>query len=326
MSDGVLSSDQIAALFQAADRGELLDEERRQTVRTKRVRSVDFTRPIKFSPEQVRRIKQAMDRFCQAAATSLTAELRVPVEVELIDTTQLTWWDAHLQLPKESINAVVEMREIGTKWLLSSEPLFILSAIENLLGGSSQRAPRTRRLSDVDRRLAKRVVGTLLHQLETPWYDLARVSLELGEFETQSDDPQLASASDPTLLLVLELRMNGSSHTLSFLLPYAAIHPVEDALAGRDASGSGGEDPRIAEAVNGVLRDVDVVVRAAAPSVELSIDEVLALKPGDVVRLDAPIARGVTLYADDQPVHRAAPGRNGSRRAVQVLGPAEERS
>jgi flagellar motor switch protein FliM len=323
MSDQSLSTDQIAELFEAADRGELPDERQRGT-RAKRVRPVDFTRPIKFTPEQIRRIKQAVDRFCQAGATSLTAELRVPVEVELIDSAQLTWWDAHLQLAKDAINATVEMPRIGTRMLWSIELPFVLSAIENLLGGASTKPPKPRRLSDVDRRLALRVFDGLVSQLSTPWRDLAHAELAVSEFDTSADDAQLASASEPTLVLVLELRLSGGSHTLTLLIPYGAIHPVEDAIMGRDESDAGAQDPRIAQAVNAVLNDVEVTLRASAPSVELPIEQVLALEPGDVLRLGAPVSRGVTIYADDQPVHRAAPGRNGVRRAVQVLGPAEE--
>jgi flagellar motor switch protein FliM len=45
-----------------------------------------------------------------------------------------------------------------------------------------------------------------------------------------------------------------------------------------------------------------------------------ALREGDLVRLNAPAAGGVTLYADKVPVKIAKPGRSGSRRAVQVTG------
>ncbi len=64
---------------------------------------------------------------------------------------------------------------------------------------------------------------------------------------------------------------------------------------------------------------VDVTVRAEVASVELPIEQVLALQPGDVLRLDAPAEAGVTLYADKVPVHTGKPGRSGSRRAVQVI-------
>jgi flagellar motor switch protein FliM len=51
----------------------------------------------------------------------------------------------------------------------------------------------------------------------------------------------------------------------------------------------------------------------------MAIEEVLALKPGDVLRLNAPAEAGITLFADKVPVHRAKPGRSGSRRAAQVV-------
>ena len=61
--------------------------------------------------------------------------------------------------------------------------------------------------------------------------------------------------------------------------------------------------------------------RVQVAAVELPIEEVLALRPGDVLRLAAPAEAGVTLYADQVPVQRAKPGRSGSRRAVQIIEP-----
>jgi flagellar motor switch protein FliM len=54
-------------------------------------------------------------------------------------------------------------------------------------------------------------------------------------------------------------------------------------------------------------------------AIDMSVEDVLALRPGDVVHLGAPAAAGVLLYADAVPVQRARPGRSGRRRAVEVL-------
>ena len=61
-------------------------------------------------------------------------------------------------------------------------------------------------------------------------------------------------------------------------------------------------------------------VRAEVASVTMPIESVLSLKEGDLLRLNAPAAAGITLYADKVPVHTGRPGRSGSRRAVQVTG------
>jgi flagellar motor switch protein FliM len=56
----------------------------------------------------------------------------------------------------------------------------------------------------------------------------------------------------------------------------------------------------------------------------MTVADVLALQPGDVLRLDGQASHGVTIFADQVPVHRARPGRSGTKRAAQILGPVED--
>src|SRR3712207_8308575 len=100
---------------------------------------MDFTRPTKFSADQERRFKRALDTFCRTASTRLSAELRVPLELEVINASQLTWSNAHAQVPARSISCTVEVVPVGTRMLFSAETNLILSAIELLLGGASAR-------------------------------------------------------------------------------------------------------------------------------------------------------------------------------------------
>jgi len=65
-------------------------------------------------------------------------------------------------------------------------------------------------------------------------------------------------------------------------------------------------------------------MRAEVSDTHLTVEDVLALKPGDVVGLDGQASRGITLFADQVPVHRARPGRSGLKRAAQILGPVED--
>ena len=82
-------------------------------------------------------------------------------------------------------------------------------------------------------------------------------------------------------------------------------------------------DEHSAAAVRQALGGVDIELRAEVGGVEMTIEEVLALKEGDIVRLESPSANGVLLCAGPVPVHRARPGRSGRRRAVSVVGRLE---
>ena len=314
-SGHVLSADAIAALVDAAREGRL-PEEAPTPQRRRRMRAVDFTRPTKFTADQERRIKRSLEAFCRTASTRLSAELRVPLELEVINSSQLTWANAHAQILAGSIDAIAEITPLMTRAMLSAEPGLVLAAIELLLGGSEVTEQRERRLSDIDMALARHFFERMLAQLSVIWNDMVGLELSVAQLETHLETAQMVSVSEPTMTFTMEARFNGVSSTVAMLLPWSAIAPVADRFAAREDAPDRGEDEirRVRRAVGGV----DMTVRAEVASIELPIEQVLALQPGDVLRLGAPADAGVTLFADKVPVHRAKPGRSGSRRAVQI--------
>ena len=324
MSGESLSPEQIAALVEAAKNGELQDDAPAATQRrSPRLRTVNFARPTKFTSDQERRLSRSLESFCRTASTRLSAELRVPIELEVIASTQLTWSAAQGQLPGNSVCAVIDAHPIDTRLLMSAELPFVLCALEALLGASPDHAPKDRRLTEIDWALSRRLFGTMLGQLSMIWKDAADVELSLASLEGSTENAQVAPFSEPTLSLTVEARIARTSSTLSLLVPYCAIAPVAAAFSQRDGAGrSGSEDA--AEAVDAALRGVEIVMRAEVSDTHMSVADVLALKPGDTVKLDGQVANGITLYADQVPVHRARPGRSGRKRAAQVLAPVED--
>jgi flagellar motor switch protein FliM len=321
----ILTNDQIAALVAAAKQGDLpAAASSGGGRRSRRLRAVDFARPTKFTSEQERRIVRTLGMFCQTAATRLSAELRVPLELEVINTSQLTWSTAQQQVPPNSLGAPLDVQPTDTRMLLTAELSFVLMTIEYLLGGGgSDRPPRHRRLSEIDWVLARRLFETLTTQLSIVWQDLAGQTLTPLELDTHVEGKQIAAISEPTLTVTLESRINRHSSTLALLIPWAAIDEVADHLSGRDVR-MRVEDPVSAVAMQRALSEAQVTMRAEVASIEMAIDDVLGLVPGDLVKLGAPADQGVAVYAEDVRVHRAKPGRSGSRRAVQIVPPTGE--
>lgn len=312
----VLSEDAIAALVDAARDGRL-PEDKPTPQRRRRMRAVDFTRPTKFTAEQERRLGRTLEAFCRTASTRLSAELRVPLEFELLTSSQLTWANAHSQVPSSSTAAIFNVEPIGTKMLLSTESSLLLGAIELLLGGSIDGGVKERRMTDIDQALGRHFFERLLAQLTLIWTDVAGLELQLETVDQHLETAQMVSVSEPTLSMMLEARLGGISATLALLIPWSAIAPVADRFGSReDSNGPRSEDE--ASSVRQAVGTVEMMVRAEVASVMMPIESVLALKEGDLLRLNSPAAAGITLYADQVPVHTGRPGRSGSRRAVQV--------
>ena len=318
-----LSPEQIAALVEAAKNGELQDDApAAASRRAPRLRTVNFARPTKFTSDQERRIGRSLESFCRTASTRLSAELRVPIELEVIASSQLTWSTAVAQLPNNSVCAVIDVQPIETRLVLGAELPFVLVTLDALLGGAPGQ-PKERRLTEIDWSLSRRLFTTMLGQLSLIWKDVAGVELSLAALEATTENAQVAPFSEATLSVTIEARIGRVSSTLSLLVPYLAIAPVAAAFSQRDGAGPGTEEID-EEAIDTALRGVAITMRAEVADTQMSVDEVLALKPGDVITLNGKAADGVTVYADAVPVHRARPGRSANRRGVQILGPVEE--
>jgi flagellar motor switch protein FliM len=323
VSTGILSTDEIAALVDAAKHGQLPEQGTGATQRrAPRLRTVDFSRPTKFTSDHQRRLARAIDTFCQTAVTRLSAELRWPIEMEAINTMQLTWSAAQAQLPPGALSTTVEVKPINTRMLLTVEQSFVLMGLECLLGGSPVRPPRERRFSEIDWALTRRLLESLVHQFSLVFEDLGGVSLSAGEIEVHHDGSQVASVSEPTYVVVIETRINKQSSALELLIPWVAIEPVAARIGGRERrrhDDATDDTPGVETA----LSQAPVTLRAEVASVDLAVQDILALKPGSLVTFHgAKAAEGVSLFAENVKLARALPGANGPRRAIQIRGTA----
>src|SRR5918997_3562408 len=148
MAADTLSNDQVAALVAAAQEGHGADRnDANSRRRSRRVRNVDFTRPTKFTKDQVRRLELAHDTFCQTSSTRLSAELRVPMRLEVIDIAQLTWGNALAEVPDPSVSAIVELEPHRTRMLMTIELSLVLALVERVLGGLVGKRVPGRKLS-----------------------------------------------------------------------------------------------------------------------------------------------------------------------------------
>ncbi|HET7171877.1 MAG TPA: FliM/FliN family flagellar motor switch protein [Gaiellales bacterium] len=289
--------------------------------RARRVREIDFSRPSKFAQDQQRRLERAHESFCRTASQRLSTELLTPIELEVLSLDQLTWSSSIAQVQPHSISAIVEFRPLGTQVLFTAELEFMLRLVERLLGGDSPTAIEPRELTEIELALVRRMLDTLLEQLSLTWKELAGVAAHLLSVESQIANVNLAPMSEPSLVLTMEAKVDGAASTMCLILPHRAVEPILHHLS-RSGYGEVEIDPGAQAAVRTGVAAVEVDIRAEVASRHMPIEEMLALRPGDILRFRVPAAEGVTLFAGHVPAHRAQPGRNGNRRAIQVTGRA----
>src|SRR5688500_13702391 len=115
-----VDADRIAALMAAAGQARRPEGESGTGRRPRWLRTVDFSRPTKFTTDQERRLTRAIEAYCRTATARLAAE-RVPCELELLDCSQHTWSNAQAHVPPGSVVALAGVEPLGTRVVLRSE-------------------------------------------------------------------------------------------------------------------------------------------------------------------------------------------------------------
>jgi flagellar motor switch protein FliM len=285
--------------------------------RARRIRTLDFSQPTKFTAEFRRQIARVLGPFCETVANRLSTELRAQVELRVTDSSQLTWSAARAQLPTQSVAVALQVRPIERQMLLEIELPLLLQALECMLGGTAAQAPAERRLSEIDWALTRGILDAVVGQLALAWRDLGGLELTYGQVDMEGDAGVFAPIGEPTFLLTLECRIDGEPSGMSLLIPWSAIEPVANEILG--AEGTAHEaDPREQQAVQRGLAEAQVLLRAEVGSRQMPVEQMLALTPGATLALEGRAEDGVALYAEGVALGRGRPGLRGTRRAIKL--------
>jgi flagellar motor switch protein FliM len=317
-----LDEDQIAALFAQAEDGDLPEPGAAQPgVRASRVATVDFSRPTKFTKDVEREMRRTHEVFCRTASTRLQGELRGSLDLTVVGAGQLTWSSATLGLGHDPVCAVIEIRDMGLRFLMTLERLFLLPLFERLCGGAPSGMPVDRKFTEIDEILAARVFRLFVEQMSLVWHDATGLHLDFIGLEPDPQTARISGLSEATLVMTMDMKVDTGSHGLGLYLPFNAIEPVVDRFV-TSGPDNGAEAPAQAALVRDAIGGVGLELRAEVATTEVTVDDLLSLQIGDVIDLGP--ATGITVKAGDTALYSAQAGRDGRKRAVQIQSEVTE--
>ena len=292
-------------------------EQKVQTVgshRGHKVRDLDFRRPIKFTRDQLRVIERSQDGFCRSASSRLSAELRSEVTVAFSGSEQLVYGAVMAEeMPQQALVLIMKTEPPDTRMVMVVQNETASSLVARSLGGAVTESGEGQELTELETAVARRALAGLIDEMSVAWQDLCGVSLKVAATETSPIAVQVASPSEPTLILTFSLQFEEHSSSMALIVPWSALEAVIDGISHShsDASVAG---PATAKAVG----RAEVQLRAEAGSKQMAVSDLLALSEGDVLSFPQSETEGIDLLVEDQPLYKARHGSHNGQRAVQV--------
>ncbi len=318
----LLSQAEIDALVQAVQAGEIgVQTGGRRGERP--VRPYDFRRSDRFSKDQLRTLSMLHGVFARLAGMTLSVHLRYPVSVSVQLVEQLTYEEFVRSIPSPTVIVLFQLEPLEGRALLELGHALPLAVVDRLLGGPGLGQQPARPLTELEQGLVERLMQRLLPSLREAWQSVVDVRPVIVGMEMNPQFAQIASPADIVLLIQFAVDLPQHSFRMNLCLPYLLLQPILSLLSATTLFRAPSRTNQT-EQMRALVESTYVPVRVELGRAWVSLGDLLALGPGDVIRLERAANAPVDVLVDRTRVFRARPGRVGRRLAAEILG--EERS
>jgi flagellar motor switch protein FliM len=281
---------------------------------TKRVQPCNFRMAGRLSNEDTRSLMAVHESFGHQLADALELYLSVAVEVELLNIDQMTLKE-HL----ECTPFLIVPLSLGTfpgHPLIEFDERLALTFIEVLMGGSGEPGDGNYVLSEIDKEIMSDVIELVAAETERAWR-IPGVAVTMNAGISPEAIHRFCSSAEKLTVLYFGIKISSASSFFKLVLPASFVTMLlKQVKLDQPQKRNVWQFPKIP--IRERLLDCDLEVSAELLGLRVAVRDLVALQPGSVLKLRAPIQTPGMLTAGNRPIFEAVPVRNGSQRAAQL--------
>jgi flagellar motor switch protein FliM len=311
--DNVLSQKEIDQLINGFD--DLMEEMPDDAV----VR-YDFTRPNRFSRDQLRNLEKIYSTFARSASTTFSVVTRRRVEMHVGSIEELVFDEFVRSIPSPTMLNVFSIAPLQGTCVLEMN-LDIVYIIFDIICGGSGRPVKRRELTDIEIEIMRGVISTILSEdLKNAWSEIVSINPELVAIESNPQHMRIAGPTDATSVASISIKIGDYQGMLNVCIPYAILEPMLPKLSGVYSLGKTEVSEVDLEVFRrSVVSHARATCEAVLGSSTLCVEDLLELGIGDVIPLNRSPHDPITIEIEGKPRFLGRPGKRGSKLAVQIL-------
>lgn len=190
------------------------------------IRNYDFKKPNKFTKEQIDAISLIHETFARLARTSLSAQLRTVVHVNLISVNQLTYEEYISSIAMPTTLAIIDFDPLKGSVILEIDQSITFSIIDFLAGGAGEKSEFQHELTDIERSIMEGVVVHLLGNLRAAWSSVIDSKPRLCQIETDSRFAQIVPSAEMAILVTMKAKVREVEGRINLCIPYMTMEPI----------------------------------------------------------------------------------------------------
>jgi len=310
----VLNQDEVDALLKGVNSGTVATGTGAATGESQ---CYDFSNEMRIVRGRLPTLEMINERFARLFRTSIYSLLRRSPDIQVapLQMKKFGEYMQTLQLPS-SLNLVRVAPLRGTGLIVLSQS-FVFAMVDNFFGGSGRQGTIAgREFTATESRVIHMLLKGVFANLQEAWSHIAPIEVEYLSSEL---NPHFANIVGPTEIVVINsfrIELDGGGGDLHVTLPYSMIEPLRDVLDSRVQSDRVEQDERWLHTLREEIEDAEVLMTTVLGRSQLSLADLVNLKPGDVIPCD--FNGQATVFAEDVPLFRGSFGVSRGQQAVKV--------
>ncbi len=324
MSD-VLSQSEIDNLLASLNSGEL-DMDQIQENDEKQIKDYDFKRPTKFSKEHLRTLEIIYEHYGRLVSNELQVYLRKTVQVTVASSETTTFSEFTNALSNPVILGIINFHPLVGNIIMEISPNIGFAMIDRMLGGAGQPLEKTREFSEIEMTILQKLMVVCMQLMSEPWKNVCEINPMMERIETNAQFAQIIAPSDMIAIVSLNLKIGDTEGLMNVCLPFFTLEDVMDMLNTKYWYSTLQKDDKTdyEDQIESLIKRVDVPVKAVLGRSQVSVNDLLNIAVGDIIRLDTRVDSDMNIYVGNIRKFTALPGSSKDKYAVRVTSVLRE--
>ncbi|RCX10620.1 flagellar motor switch protein FliM [Extensimonas vulgaris] len=316
MSEAFLSQEEVDALLEGVT-GES-QKAAKETIESGGIRKYDLASQERIVRGRMPTMEIVNERFARNFRIGLFNLIRRSPEIS-VGTVQVQRYSAFLrELVVPTNFNIMAVRPLRGSGLIVCEPSIVFGVIDSLYGGVGRFQTRIegRDFSPTEQRVIQRLVDVICAEYKKAWQGIYPLELSYQRSEMQPQFANIATPSEIVVSTAFQLEIGEIAGAIHICMPYATLEPIRDILYSATQGDSIEVDRRWVKVLSREIQAAEVTLVAELAQTELTVEQLLAMKPGDFIELDR--QPRIQASVDGVPLFECQYGTHNTKYAIRI--------
>lgn len=317
----ILPQSQIDSLLNELYSGEI-DSDSIESKKDKKVKEYDFKNPKKVTKEELKVLKGIYDNFARHLSLYFSGILRINCDVSISSVEEQPYFEYNNALPDLVMIGILDIEPFERSVLVDISNPITFTLIERLLGGTGSSITLSREFTEIEIAVMDRIFKQIALLKKEAWSKFLDIEPTMKQIETNSRLIQSLSADEDVIIIVMDITIKSVKGTISVCIPCINLESIltksiNNQNYAKKELGSG-QEQIIKESIITNISGSQLKVSSIIGETMLTLNEVMNLQIGDVVKLEQSVDSNVKINIEDKTWFYGIPGIRRNKKVVKI--------